>query len=117
MKETVTAPKKHRGSGRVPFLANLEAIKNEVDQGWPLSATYEKFKEKLDISYIQFTRYVRKYIQASTITRKKQGTETPAESANTEILELSVTRGPVPEMSLESKLERLNNPMPLEDSE
>lgn len=74
--------KKYRGSGRVPFLANLETFKQEINQGWPIRAVYDRYAEKLDISYAQFSRYVKKYItgafQEKPAEKPAQGELVPA---------------------------------------
>jgi hypothetical protein len=54
--------KKYRGDGRVSFLAHLESFKKEIQEGWSIQAVYERYADKLDISYPQFVRYVRRYI-------------------------------------------------------
>jgi hypothetical protein len=47
-----------KGVGRVAFIAHLAEITAELDAGWPIKAVYEKRKERLGMSYAQFTRYV-----------------------------------------------------------
>ena len=51
-----------RGIGRVAFLAHRAAIQQAVDEGWPLTAIYEKYKSELSITYSQFARYVARFI-------------------------------------------------------
>jgi hypothetical protein len=55
----------HRGAGRVAFLAHIEAIQTAVDEGWPLTAIYERHKAELAITYSQFARYVARYIKGA----------------------------------------------------
>lgn len=52
-----TAP----GTARVAFIAHLDTIKAELEQGYTAQAIYERHKARLAtaISYPQFTRYVR----------------------------------------------------------
>jgi hypothetical protein len=47
-----------KGVGRVAFVAHLAEITAELDAGWPIKAVYENRKERLGMSYAQFTRYV-----------------------------------------------------------
>ena len=47
-----------KGVGRVAFIAHLAEITAELDAGWPIKAVYENRKERLGMSYAQFTRYV-----------------------------------------------------------
>jgi hypothetical protein len=47
-----------KGVGRVAFIAHLVEITAELDAGWPIKAVYENRKERLGMSYAQFTRYV-----------------------------------------------------------
>ena len=51
-----------RGIGRVAFLAHRAAIQQAVDEGWPLTVVYEKYKSELSITYSQFARYVARFI-------------------------------------------------------
>jgi hypothetical protein len=44
--------------GRIAFIALRETIRTEIEQGWPLTAIYEKHSGQLGIGYSQFTRYV-----------------------------------------------------------
>ena len=50
------APKRMKGTGRVAFMAQRAAITAELEAGWPLKAIYESRRERLGISYAQFTR-------------------------------------------------------------
>ncbi len=45
-----------KGVGRVAFVAHLAEITAELDAGWPIKAVYENRKERLGMSYAQFTR-------------------------------------------------------------
>jgi hypothetical protein len=47
-----------KGVGRLAFIAHLADITAELDAGWPIKAVYENRKERLGMSYAQFTRYV-----------------------------------------------------------
>ena len=47
-----------KGVGRVAFIAHLAEITAELDAGWPIKAVYQNRKERLGMSYAQFTRYV-----------------------------------------------------------
>ena len=57
--------KKHRGAGRVAFLARIEEIKQMVSEGHPLLSIYEKHQAELGTSYSQFARYVAKYVRST----------------------------------------------------
>ena len=56
-------PRKRRG--RIAFIALRETIRIEIEQGWPLTAIYEKHTGRLGISYSQFTRYVGVHIRGA----------------------------------------------------
>jgi len=47
-----------KGVGRVAFIAHLAEITAELDAGWPIKAVYENRRDRLGMSYAQFTRYV-----------------------------------------------------------
>lgn len=69
--------KKHRGAGRVAFLAHLEGIKKMIDAGHPLVSVYEEYETKLNIKSGQFGKYVRKYVKGEPgkkkeVVRKKE---------------------------------------------
>lgn len=55
---------KHRGAGRVAFLARVEEFKELHSKGYPLLSMYEKHEAELGISYSQFARYVAKYVRS-----------------------------------------------------
>lgn len=54
------------GAGRVAFIAHLDAIKHELDQGWPMTTVYGKFEKEIGVSYHQFRRYVKKFLASPT---------------------------------------------------
>jgi hypothetical protein len=62
--------KKNRGLGRVRFLVHVDAVRAQMEQGWPKTAIYEKMADDLDMSYPQFLRYVREYIKRSDLKAK-----------------------------------------------
>jgi hypothetical protein len=53
-----------RGSGRVAFLARLDAIKKMIEAGHPLLTIYQEHQSNLSFSYSQFVKYVHKYIRS-----------------------------------------------------
>lgn len=55
-----------KGAGRVAFLAQprKDRIQKMVDEGYPLTVIYEKYKDELNISYEQFTRHARKHLRS-----------------------------------------------------
>ena len=63
--------------GRIAFIALRETIRTEIEQGWPLTAIYEKHAGQLGIGYSQFTRYVGVHIRgagkAASISRTGSG--------------------------------------------
>jgi len=64
--------RKMRGQNLVPFLAHLEKVRPEIEAGWPIKAVYQRYEATLDMSYIQFTRYVNRYIkQNASIPKAK----------------------------------------------
>lgn len=57
-----------RGSGRIAVLARKEEIAKRIEQGYPVKWIYRDLKEKLNMCYGQFARYVRTYI---TVPKEK----------------------------------------------
>lgn len=53
-----------RGSGRVGFLARMDAIKKMIEAGHPLLFIYKEHENHLSISYSQFVKYVHKFIRS-----------------------------------------------------
>jgi hypothetical protein len=93
--------KKYRGDGRVSFLAHLESIKTEIQEGWSIQAVYQRHSGQLDISYPQFVRYVRRYITG------------PVTESNPMKLSQEAVSPPI----LKAPKTRLSDPAPLPDSE
>ncbi|OKP00828.1 TraK family protein [Xenorhabdus eapokensis] len=54
--------KTYRGQGRVAFLAHIDLFRTLVEKGYPLKVIYADHKDKLQIGYPQFTKYVNRYI-------------------------------------------------------
>lgn len=100
--------KKHKGVGRVSFLAHLQPIKKMVEEGWPYTAIYEKYQDQLGMSYIQFTRYIGQYITGASEAKPKV-----AISKETDISKQEET----PVISSSKGVIRLNDAQPLPDSE
>ncbi len=67
----------HRGIGRVAFLAHLPAIQKGVEEGWPLTALYQKHQAELVITYSQFARYVARYITQAAHATPAQTIQKP----------------------------------------
>ena len=65
--------KAQRGMGRVHFLALLPAIREAIEQGWPMKSLFERHHNELQMSYPQFTRYVGVYITGKPPARRKDG--------------------------------------------
>lgn len=73
--------KRLKGAGRVSFLARIEQVRSEVNEGWPLVAIFDRHKADLGVlSYSQFTRYVKRYVTGSEDDgpKSKDQSETPA---------------------------------------
>jgi hypothetical protein len=105
-------PVKHyKGEGRVTFLANLDSIRNEVEAGWPLQAVYDRHKDRLNIQYMQFHRYVRKFITG----------EAPKRQSNRGMDQTDIQKPKLsgkPSLSTEEASKKnLNDATPLSDSE
>lgn len=86
--ETEKKAQKMRGENLVPFLAHLEKVRAEVEQGWPIKSIYNRYAETLDMSYPQFSRYVKRYIgnrsvQAATVPSSPEKQITPPLPAST----------------------------------
>lgn len=46
------------------FLAHRETIAAELAKGWPMSVVHKRYAQHLnDVSYVQFTRYVRRFVR------------------------------------------------------
>lgn len=58
------AKKAVRGSGRVSFLARLDAIKKMIEEGHPLLSIYQEYEKDFGFSYSQFVKYVHKFIRS-----------------------------------------------------
>ena len=57
--------KRVKGAGRVGFLVKQDEFARMIEEGHPLRAIYNKHQDVLDISYSQFTRYVKRYIRTA----------------------------------------------------
>lgn len=57
------AKKAVRGSGRVSFLARMDAIKKMIEEGHPLLSIYQEYEKDFGFSYSQFVKYVHKFIR------------------------------------------------------
>lgn len=74
-----------KGAGRVAFLAQprKDRIQKMVDEGYPLTVIYEKYKNELNISYEQFTRHARKHLRSKP--HENEGRETkPGQQDNSQ---------------------------------
>ncbi len=84
-------PERMWGDGRAVVLAHADAIREWVEGGRTMRSYHKAHQEALGISYVQFTRLCRSYIQAepprpkgsrndkqatTTSTRKTSGTST-----------------------------------------
>lgn len=58
------AKKTVRGSGRVSFLARLDATKKMIEEGHPLLSIYQEYEKDFGFSYSQFVKYVHKFIRS-----------------------------------------------------
>lgn len=101
-----SSEKKFRGEGRVQFLTHKDTIRQEIEQGWSVTAVYERHKAKLNISYMQFSRYVQRFI---TGTPEKK---TPQQA----VANVKPKPEAIPTPRPQPKT-RLNDPAPLPDSE
>jgi hypothetical protein len=76
-------PKKSRqswGAGRAAFLAHATAICAEIDQGWPMTTVYQKFKDRVGIGYRQFNRHVKAHqIKKEAAAPRRHGATAPSE--------------------------------------
>ena len=69
-----------KGVGRVAFIAHLAEITAELDAGWPIKAVYDNRKERLGMSYAQFTRYVDQIVRRGRRSPVPPPHPTPAPS-------------------------------------
>ncbi|WP_258086862.1 TraK family protein [Xenorhabdus bovienii] len=67
--------KTYRGQGRVTFLAHIDTFRTLLDAGHPLKAIYDDYRDRLQIGYPQFTKYVNRYIRKTENDghQKKEG--------------------------------------------
>ena len=93
--------KRYKGEGRVAFLSNIESIRKEVDAGWPLAAVFDNHSDKLNIQYMQFCRYVDKFIRGKNPEQSKSGSK-----------EIAKTKTPAA-----AQPKQLNDATPLADSD
>jgi hypothetical protein len=100
-----SSQKRYKGEGRVAFLANLESIRQEVEAGWPLQAVYDRHKDKLNIQYMQFHRYVTKYVKGKT------------EKTTKEVAEVKQPRSEPQSKPVPTIKKPLNDATPLSDEE
>ncbi len=81
------------------FLALLPRLQAELAEGWTAQVVYDRYCDRLKMSYPQFTRYVRRYVSGKEKTRKPQDRpETdhrPAAAAGTERRNPTAGNGPV----------------------
>ncbi|MBZ7458433.1 hypothetical protein FMJ29_05545 [Klebsiella michiganensis] len=65
MTDSLNAATKSRPQrrGRASFVAVLDEVRKEHERGVPLLWIYEKFEDRLDMGYTQFTKYVTRYIK------------------------------------------------------
>lgn len=68
------------GTGRVAFRANLPTIEKLLDDGWPMTAVYQRVKDSLaGLSYNQFTYHVRQQFPSGHKRREtKQNASKPS---------------------------------------
>lgn len=64
---------KPRRSGEAAFYARLESIKKMFDEKYSKIVIFESHKEKLNISYSQFLRYVHRYLESEHHGKKPSG--------------------------------------------
>lgn len=70
------------GAGRMAFLTRRKTIQAELETGRSLAAIHAGHHEALGIGYVQFTRYVRQYLQGAGDDRPEpQPVRTPADHA------------------------------------
>ena len=72
--------KRRYGDGRAAFLGHLEALRKWVEEGRTLKAFFDEHEAALGISYPQFTRHARTYIDNPKPTRRQTNgnPQTPA---------------------------------------
>lgn len=57
----MTDSKQAWGFGRIKFLEKFSLIEKAKLSGWPLSMIYREYQDELNITYVQFTKYVKRY--------------------------------------------------------
>lgn len=71
MKRTPKKGARRYGDGRAAFLGHLQALQKWVGEGRTLKAFYDDHAEALKISYAQFTRHARTYIENPKPSRRR----------------------------------------------
>jgi hypothetical protein len=59
------------GTGRIAFVARLEAIRSELRQGLPLTVIYDRHKAALRIGYASFCKLVARYADDAKLARRR----------------------------------------------
>ena len=70
MPDTTHTKKGPKQQATTAFLALRNTIAAELDEGWRMTVIYSRYAIKLNVSYSQFTRYVRRFIRNKPVSRK-----------------------------------------------
>lgn len=75
--------RRYKGQGKVEFLANMDRIRSELQQGWPIRAIYDRLSEEgmIHCGYDQMLKYVRELIRGRP-GEKTSAQKTAAQTEN-----------------------------------
>lgn len=83
--------KKRIGTGRVAFLARVDAIREKIKAGHTVAMLHDEYKKEIGIEYGQFLNYVNRYIR-----RKQDGGSDRAAEKGKDIKKTSPIRAREP---------------------
>jgi hypothetical protein len=55
--------KKRLGTGKIAFLARVDAIREKINAGHTVAMLHDEYKKEIGINYGQFLNYVNRYIR------------------------------------------------------
>jgi hypothetical protein len=64
--------KKRLGTGKIAFLARVDAIREKINAGHTVAMLHDEYKNEIGINYGQFLNYVNRYIRMKPVTVKAE---------------------------------------------
>jgi len=62
--------KKRLGTGKIAFLARVDAIREKIKAGHTVAMLHDEYKKEIGINYGQFLNYVNRYIRRKPEEKK-----------------------------------------------